>query len=108
MIYILIISIYNKYMRFQDVEATLIKCDHRTGISGPAKGSKPYDFYTIELVDGEYNKFESVVPRSATIDGVVPEWIREAKDVKVILDVEFKPIPAGRAFNITVHSLQEE
>jgi len=97
-------------MRFQNQEMSLVQCERIQGISGPAKGSKPYDFYQITLVDGSYNKLQVPVPRSALIEGVVPDYILEvdAKNpVKVYVDIDFVPVAAPGLRNTYTLNVRE-
>jgi len=89
-------------MQFKNTEMSLVRCEHIQGISGPAKGSKPYSFYQVTLVDGDFNKLEVPVPRASLFEGVVPGWMLEAsKDspVEVYVDMELVPVTVSGVRN---------
>jgi len=95
-------------MILRNVEVIITGVEHKQGISGPAKGSKPYSFFICKFVDVDYNKFEGILPRNATVDGVVYDWLLEAKNLKAYMDLEVKSLPTARGVSLSILEINQE
>jgi len=92
-------------MKIEQVKVTIISCIRKSGTA--KRTGNTYDFYTVEFVDEDYNKFSAPVPSSALIGGVVPEWIREASNTEAIVDVNITPARQGFGINLTLDGIEE-
>lgn len=84
-------------MRIENEKVTIIRCEIKQGTS---KAGKPYSIPELEFADSNYDKFKSAVPRSALVEGVVPEWLLEAENLPAFMDIEVKPEGFGAAIRI--------
>lgn len=83
-------------MELKDVSVKIIKCEQKQGTS---KAGRPYNMFVLEVVDESFNKFQVTVPRANLVEGVVPEWIIEAKNLDVFMDFEIVPRGYGVVLN---------
>lgn len=84
-------------MRIQDEPVTIIRCEVKQGTS---KTGKPYSIPEVEFADSNYDKFKASVPKSSLVEGVVPQWLLEAENIKAVMDLEVKPDGYGAVVRI--------
>jgi len=84
-------------MRIENEPVTIIRCEVKSGTS---KAGKTYSIPTIVFADSNYDKFQASIPRSALVEGSVPEWIMETDNTKAELDLEIVPDGFGAAVRI--------
>jgi len=90
-------------MKIENEPVTIIRCEIKQGTS---KAGKPYSIPELEFADGNYDKFKAAVPRSALVEGAVPEWLLEAENVKAVMDLEVKP--DGFKASVRILEIREE
>lgn len=84
-------------MKIENEPVTIIRCEIKSGTS---KTGKAYSIPEVEFADSNYDKFRAVVPKSALVDGVVPEWLLDAENLKAEMDIEVKPVGFGAGVRI--------
>jgi len=83
-------------MQVKDEVLTLLALTHKTGI-GKTSGS-PYDFYTVDLGDEEFNKLSATVGDSVKdFGGNLPDFLigHAEEKRKVVVDLDVKPDARG-------------
>jgi len=76
-------------MIFRNVPIVILSVQEKSGTSKASL--KPYHFYTVQFADESLDKFEAIVPRSALVEGVVPEWLLNASKLACFADVQIQP-----------------
>jgi len=90
-------------MLIKDEPVTIIRCEVKQGTS---KTGKAYSIPELTFADSNYDKFKSAVPRSSLVEGVVPEWLLEAENLKAVMDIEV--VPEGFGAAIRIREIREE
>jgi len=89
-------------MLIKDEVVTIINCETKSG-TGKNSG-KPYSFVVMNFADDELNKFQSIVPKSVLVEGVVPEWLMGATRLEAVIDA--RVIPDGFGCKLIVDDIR--
>jgi len=91
-------------MVFKDAILKIVTLSHRTG-KARATGN-PYDFYTLELVDEDYNKFETTLGEGDLGNlEEISSWAKNKNDV--VCDVVIGK-GEGRAITMRIENIRPE
>jgi len=91
-------------MKIESEKVIVIEVEAVQGTS--KKTLKPYHFYKMVIADNDLNRFETIVPESALVDGVVPEWLLEAKKVEALADFDITPSREGFGVNMKCTAIE--
>lgn len=84
-------------MLVKNEQVTIIRCEIKQGTS---KAGKAYSIPEVEFADSNFDKFKASVPKSCLVEGVVPDWLLEAENLKAEMDIEIKPDGFGASIRI--------